>query len=141
MLLFWKLIRFLAYGIPGLAVAFAVNWTLVALLHTPRPIAYAITLVVQLTVNFFACRWFVFETDPSKGVWPQYVEFVSGMAVFRAIDWLVYTALVEFAGVPYLAAQLANTVLFSILRLKFLERLFGRGAAQKADSHPTESAG
>jgi putative flippase GtrA len=119
-----KLVRFLLAGVPAFGIAIATNWMLGGVLAWPKPLAYALTLLIQMTVNFFACRWFVFDTDPSKRIWPQYVQFVSGLAVFRLADWIVYTALVEAAGVHYLAAQITNVVLFSVLRLKFLERLF-----------------
>lgn len=119
-----KLGRFLAAGVPAFVVAVLVNRWLVELLHWPAPAAYALALYLQMTANFFVCRLFVFDIDPTKPVFRQYLHFLAGLLVFRLADWAVYTVLVEVAGVYYLAAQLINIAIFSLARFKFLSALF-----------------
>lgn len=116
--------RFLAGGLPGFAVAVALNWLLVSLGHWPKPLAYAAVLWVQFTLNFYVCFYWVFERKTPHPSWAQYWKLLSGVAVMRGADWVVYTALTQFAGLPYLGVQLFNVVLFSLLRFKYASSVF-----------------
>jgi len=119
-----RLVRFLAAGLPAFLVAVPLNWLLVSHFHWPKPVAYAVVLWAQVSVNFFACFYFVFERAAARPSLAQYWHFLAGIAVFRAADWAVYTAMVEWAGVPYLAAQLLNVTLFALLKYRFSATVF-----------------
>ncbi|MBE0659208.1 MAG: GtrA family protein [Bryobacteraceae bacterium] len=119
-----KILKFLAAGLPAFLVAVPLNWLLVSWLGWPKPAAYALVLLVQVTVNFFACFYLVFERRTGRPTLAQYWRFVSGIAAFRAADWAAYTVLVEWVGVPYLAAQLLNVALFAVLKYRFSASVF-----------------
>lgn len=118
-----KLIKFLLAGLPSFLVALPLNWLLVEKAELARPISYAIVLCFQVTVNFFVCRIWVFETKKDDSLLAQYLSFMAGIALFRLADWGVYTLLVSFAGLYYLAVQLANIVVFSFLKFGFSKRI------------------
>lgn len=119
-----KLVRFLAGGLPGFLAAIGLNWLLVSAGNWPKPLAYAVVLWVQFTLNFFVCFYWVFDRKTSRPSWSQYWQLLSGVAVTRGADWAVYTALTGFVGLPYLAVQLFNVVLFSLLRFRIASSVF-----------------
>lgn len=119
-----KILKFLAAGLPAFLVALPLNWLLVSRLGWPKPAAYALVLWVQVSLNFFACFYLVFDRRGGRPTLAQYWLFLSGIAAFRAVDWAAYTAMVEWAGVPYLAAQLVNVTLFAVLKYRFSSSVF-----------------
>lgn len=118
-----KVIRFLVAGVPAFLVAIVLNYTLVQVLGLNKPIAYALVLVVQIVINFFACRFFVFEVDPALKMRRSFAIFFNGIALFRLADWIVYSILTHF-GVPFLLAQMANIAVFAVLKFEFSRRVF-----------------
>jgi putative flippase GtrA len=117
-----KLVKFLAAGLPSFILAVPLNWLMVDRLHLPKAPVYAVVLVFQITVNFFMCRWFVFEKKSASSLWRDFTAFFAGIAFFRLCDWLLYTFLVNVCGFYYLAVQLANVVIFSVAKFLFSER-------------------
>ena len=119
---FTKLIKFLAAGLPSFIIAVPLNKLLVDWAHWPVAVAYAIVLIIQVTVNFFMCRFFVFEKKSATSLFREFTVFFSGIALFRLADWLVYLLLVKVFGLYYLAVQLGNVILFSVLKFLFSEK-------------------
>ena len=126
-----KLLTFVAMGLPGFAVAVPMNYFLAAW-GLPKPAAYALVLWTQVTINFFLFRAFVFKGNNAGPVSRQYLRFLSGIGAFRFLDWVIYSLLVEFFGLPFLLAQVMNGVAFSFFKFKFAESLFeGRRSAPR----------
>ncbi len=119
---FIKLIQFLAAGLPSFLLAVPLNYLLVERLHAPKGPVYAVVLLFQVTVNFFMCRWFVFEKKSATSLWREFAAFTAGILLFRLADWCVYYILVNRFGFYYLAVQLANVVIFSLAKFLFSER-------------------
>ncbi len=117
-----KLLKFLAVGLPAFLIAVPLNWFLVETLHWPKPAAYACVLVVQVTINFFACIYFVFKRDTSKSLLSQFIIFMSGILAARVLDWGLYTLLVQTTPIHYLVIQFANVILFSLAKFAFAQR-------------------
>jgi putative flippase GtrA len=126
-----KLIKFLAAGLPSFLVAVPLNWLLVTKWGVPKGLAYALVLSFQVTLNFFMCRWFVFEKTSDKSLMAEFGAFVAGIAFFRLADWGVYSLLVSVVGFHYIAVQLLNVVLFSVLKFLYSERVMGGGAGDR----------
>ncbi len=126
-----KLVKFLAAGLPSFLVAVPLNWLLVTQWGIPKGPAYALVLLFQVTINFFLCRWFVFEKKSDKSLMAEFGAFVAGIAFFRMADWGVYYLLVNRVGLHYLAVQLMNVVLFSVLKFLYSERVLGGGQGKK----------
>ncbi len=118
-----KLLRFLLAGLPGFVVAVGLNLFLLHVLGWPGPIAYAAVLVVQVTVNFLFCIYFAFDRNTDKSIARQFSAFLSGILLARVFDWALYVALTELLGIPYLAAQLFNIIVFSIAKFAFARRV------------------
>lgn len=118
-----KLVAFLAVGIPAFLLAIPLNFLLVDKLLWAKPAAYALVLVVQVTINFFACILFVFERDRSRSLGVQFVAFVSGILVARALDWCVYSLLVHTTSIHYLLIQFGNVAMFSVIKFVLARRV------------------
>ena len=118
-----KLLRFLAIGIPAFIIAVPLNWYLVDYLFWSKHYAYALVLIVQVTINFFACVLFVFERDKSKNLFSQFLLFMSGILAVRMLDWALYSLLVRVTPVHYLVIQLANVFMFSLLKFGFARKI------------------
>ena len=117
-----KLIGFLAAGIPGFLVALPLNVLLVELLGTATWIAYALVLFVQVTINFFSLILFVFKRNTSVSLYQQYMVFMSGVSLFRLLDWLLYVGLVRVLSIHFVFIQLFNVILFSLAKFVFVRR-------------------
>lgn len=118
-----QLVKFLLAGLPAFLLAVPFNWLLVTQWQWPKGPAYAVVLLVQVTINFFLCRWFVFEKTGDRPLLAEFGAFVAGIAFFRLADWGVYYMLVNGLGLHYLAVQLMNVVLFSVLKFLYSERV------------------
>lgn len=126
-----RILRFLAAGIPAFAAALLTNLLLVERLHWPKPVSYIVVLCLQVTINFFACRLFVFNVSASHSVPRQYFSFLRGTTYVRVFEWLFYTILVEVFRFPYMLVQLGSILVFSVLKFKFAESIF-ESRARKA---------
>ncbi len=129
-----KLLRFLAVGIPAFIIAIPLNYFLVENLLWPKPAAYALVLVVQVTINFFACIFFVFKRDPSRNLTSQFVIFMAGILAARALDWALYSFLVTVVPVHYLVIQFTNVIIFSLAKFTFARRTIEGGRRKTVSS-------
>ncbi len=129
---------FLLVGLPSFAVAIPFNALLVEKAGSPKWLAYALTLYLQVTVNFFFCRRFVFAPSQTKSIRRQYIEFLSVVAVFRGMDWVVYTTVVSTTQVHYVIVQCVNVVIFSLAKFFLSKRAIEgtRASAQPATETP-----
>jgi len=118
-----KLSKFLAAGLPAILLAIPLNYFLVTHFKWEEPVAYALVLIGQITLNFFMCRWFVFDQRNDRSIFTQFRYFFSGIILFRSADWGLYTFLVSFCGFNYLSIQLLNVVLFAYLKFKYSQRV------------------
>jgi len=118
-----KVGKFLAAGLPGIAAAVPLNLFLVKNLGWMPWLAYALVLIVQVSINFIGCRLFVFQGMGSRSLWKQYFLFLNGILLFRLGDWAVYSLLVGVFHLPILPVQLGNVVIFALMKFRFSERL------------------
>jgi putative flippase GtrA len=117
-----KMVKFLVAGFPSFAVAVPLNWLLAIRLALPPAPVYAVVLVFQVTVNFFMCRWFVFERRSALSIGKQFSAFFTGIGLIRGLDWCVYVALVEALHLHPIGVQLFNVVIFAVAKFLFSER-------------------
>lgn len=124
-----RYLTFIAVGLPAFLLAVPLNYVLVDLASWPKPLAYALVLVVQVSMNYVMCRLFVFEKTSTERVLVQYLKFMGGILGFRILDWGVFVLAVNCFGLYYLAVQLANVFIFSVGKFLFARRLFGKKTA------------
>lgn len=83
-----------------------------------------------MVINFFACITFVFNRDANTKLLIQFMHFMSGILLFRFMDWMAYSLLVDMLSIHYLIIQLGNVVIFSIVKFGFARRVIeGRNIA------------
>jgi putative flippase GtrA len=121
-----KLLKFFAAGLPSFLIAIPLNWVLVTRAGWPKPAAYAVVLALQVTVNYFACRYFVFDSGQGGKLWKSFAVFVNGILLFRLLDWGLYSLLTTRFGLPFIGVQLFNVALFGLLKFEFSRRVFER---------------
>lgn len=120
---FQRLPRFLLAGLPAFLIAIPLNWWLVEQAGWTKPAAYALVLVVQVTINFFACIAFVFRRDRSQALSRQFLLFMGGILVARALDWAFYRVLVELLPIHYLLVQVLLVGIFSVAKFLMARRV------------------
>ena len=131
------LVKFLASGFPALVLALVLNGILVEKAKLPIAAAYAIVLVMQTTINFFLCRYWVFEGSGGRKIANSFILFATGILVIRFLDWMAYNFLVSRMGLYFLAAQGVNVVVFALVKFEFSRRLFA--AKRVLENVSTES--
>lgn len=110
--------KFVVVGGFSYAFALAQMAFYIEVLGAPPKIAYAVTLVVLLAVNFLLNRYWVFLATEEHAA-RQGVKYVATVAAGRGVDWAVFALLDTLApAVPYgVAVFIAMSV---VLPLKFL---------------------
>jgi SAM-dependent methyltransferase/putative flippase GtrA len=116
-------VRFFVLGLVVVGWGFGLNIFLNEWLHFYRPAAYALVVASQMLLGFLLNRYGVFRGTraPFMG---QFLKYLSALALFRFIDWILYTAQVELFAVPYLLAQGANTVFIFLSKFLLYRRIF-----------------
>ena len=123
-----RLVKFLAAGLPAFLLAVPLNCLLVDGAHLYAPLAYAMVLLLQVSANFFICRWLVFTERNARPIARQYAEFMGGILLVRLVDWSLYSVLVEFAGLFYIGVQIFNVALFALVKYRLSERIMAKKA-------------
>ena len=118
-----KLFGFLVAGLPAFFIAVLLNYFLVDHLRWYEPLAYAVVLIFQVTMNFFMCRIFVFKEWNDKSILQQFWQFVCGILALRVGDWVLYSFLVRTCGFYYLGVQFANILIFAVLKFKYTQKV------------------
>lgn len=118
-----KLFLFLAVGLPAFALAVPGNYLLVECLSVHKGLAYALMMVMQVSMNYLMCKFLVFKNKGSMPWYREFASFFAGIAFIRFLDWCFYVVLVQYAGVYYLLAQLMNVAIFSVVKFIFSERI------------------
>jgi putative flippase GtrA len=121
-----KVLRFILAGVPSFALAVPLNYVLTTAVGMSKPAAYAVVMVFQVSVIFWFCRWFVFDTDRERSLWKSFLVFFNGILLFRLADWALYSFLVTRLGLPFLAVQLFNGAAFALLKFEFSRRVLER---------------
>ena len=122
----WLLFRFALAGLPSFLIAIPLNWFLVEQAELIKPVAYLLTLVLQVTINFFLLRRFVFVAEESGNIFMMYMKFVWGISFFRFLDWGLYTILVKYTDIHYLLIQFGNVLIFSVAKFLFSRKVMAK---------------
>ena len=117
-------LRFLIWGVPGFIVALCLNATLVKLLGWPFPIAYAVALGVQLSINFVVCRVIVFPGSEPGTVVKQIGLFTGTSVLIRFVDLGVYSLITALLEIHFLIVQACNVLLFAVVRYSVVKWIF-----------------
>lgn len=131
-----KFLTFALAGVPAFLVAIPGNYLLVSRLGWSKPLAYMVVVFAQTIVNFFLCRWFVFEAANQGPIVRQFLHFISGLGAFRLLDWAAYSVMVTYFGVPYLLAQMINLTVLFALKFRFSLTVFERRPATPPSPAP-----
>jgi putative flippase GtrA len=121
-----RFVGFLAAGLPSFILAVPINYALVTYAEMPKPIAYALVLVLQVSVNFVMCRCFVFKERHDRSITVQFVQFLGSILAFRLLDWGLYAFAVDVLGVHFILMQLFNVGLFAVLKYWISSRILSR---------------
>lgn len=114
-----QFLSFMVAGLPSFIIAVPLNWLLVEQLALHKSLAYFITLLIQVSINFFMLRKFVFKSEKQGKILHQYFRFLGGISFFRFLDWGLYSLLVTLTSINYILIQLANVFIFSIFKFVY----------------------
>ena len=116
--------KFLAVGLPVFLFGISLNIFLVNFCSLSIPISYIFIQIIQVVVNFFMCKKFVFTNTNTKLNFLVFTGFLISMLAFRLVDWAFYVIEVKFFRIYFLIAQIANVFIFSIFKYWVSEKLF-----------------
>jgi putative flippase GtrA len=114
--------RFLGLG----GVSFATNVGLTVVLKEwvgliPE-VALAISIVVVFTINFLACRYFVFDAR-LQDFRQQLFRFALASGGFRGAEYLAFVVCHRFFGVQYVVALVGILVVSMMVKFVFYQRV------------------
>jgi len=118
-----KMGKFLLAGAPSFLIAIPLNVLLVDYAHLVVPLAYAIVLILQVSANYFMCRWFVFKKGKKTSLWIQFWQFLSGILVFRLGDWALYFYLTSILSIHYVVIQVFNAIVFFVFKYLYSRKV------------------
>ena len=121
--LFLQIVKFGLAGLPAFLVAIPLNWFLVEKVLLQKPVAYLITLLFQVMVNFVFLRLFVFKGETQGNLLKTFFKFLWGIAFFRLLDWGLYTILVQNTHIHYLIIQIGNVIIFSFAKFFYSKKI------------------
>lgn len=118
-----KFFKFLLSGLPAFIVAIPLNYILVSTFDLYKPLAYVIVLIIQVSINFFIVRRFVFHKKGHDNIFSEYYKFFIGIAFFRFLDWALYSIVVSLTPINYLIVQLGNVIIFSVAKYLYSKKI------------------
>lgn len=83
----------------------------------PEEFSLAIAMVVVLGVNFFTCRYLVFESTHGA-IFKQIAGFATSVITFRVFEYLAFLLFHTLIGLPYLPVLIC--IQFGAFMLKFV---------------------
>jgi putative flippase GtrA len=118
------LAKFLLGGVPGLVFAFMLNGFLVEKVELNLGLAYGVVLSLQTGMNFFVCRFWVFDGTKAGNLFRSFVIFAVGILFIRLCDWTLYYFMTKHVGVFFIFAQGINIMIFALVKFEFCRRIF-----------------
>jgi putative flippase GtrA len=97
-------LKFIAIGLSGYVGLTAGVAALVELAHWGERPAYLVTISIVMCGNFYANRHFVYPHGRQRKKTSQIVRFVSIALLFRVLEYLAYSWLIDPVGTHYLIA-------------------------------------
>jgi putative flippase GtrA len=132
---------FAAVGLPVFAVAAGLNVVLVEWAHWPKWLAYALVQATQVLIGFLLLDNVIFRGKKERPGGSRLLQWTATSATLRAVDWLLYNALVAFLPAWYLAIQFGNAVLLNLVRFGAARRVFRRREGVRTPPSGTSGAG
>ena len=109
-------IKFLLAGVPSALLAIPLNIVLVEIGEVNKTIAYGLVIFLQILVNFIFINNFVFKYNSR---FTSFIKFFFGIVIFRALDLIIYSQLINLFPKLYILIQLSNVAIFSMIKFKY----------------------
>ena len=113
---------FMLAGFPSFLLAIFLNWIMVEYISFDKLISYAIIQILQVVINFFMCKIFVFKKNKNRII-NQFIKFSAGIILFRILDWSFYTLIIFNTDIHFIIIQISNTIIFSIMKFFYSKRV------------------
>lgn len=124
--------RFVAGGAITYATTLCVMALWLDVARLPNLVAYATTHVTVLAVGFALNRRWIFRATSTSAA-TQGLWFFVANALFRGVDWSVYSTLAFFFALPvFLNVLTANVLVLPLKYLFYRHRVFGAGPTGRA---------
>lgn len=119
-----KYLEFLVAGVPGLILALLLNYALVSIVQMDKMLAYSIVLFVQVSTNFLFCYKYVFKEAKTVSLYKTYLYFMSGISLFRFVEWIFYSVLTTWTAIHFMIAQIGLALSFSFGKFFYSKVIF-----------------
>lgn len=117
-------IKFFNGGVILKIFSFGLNFILADLLALDLELTYIFVLFCDLILGFFINRYFVFnKTKTRKNSQTLTMFFIAGLG-FRAMNYFIYIAILNYFKLYLLIAQLIATLIVLVLKFFVYRKIF-----------------
>ena len=109
--------KFLLAGLPSALLAIPMNIFFVEIGKINKTFSYGIVILLQIIVNFIFIRNYVFNYKKNR--FTSFTKFFFGILIFRFMDLIIYSQLINLFPKFYIFIQLTNIVIFSVIKFKY----------------------
>ena len=110
-------IKFLIAGLPSALLAIPMNICLVEIGEINKTFSYGIVILLQIIVNFIFIKNYVFNYKNNR--YTSFMKFFFGIIIFRFMDLIIYSQLINLFPKFYIFIQLTNIAIFSVIKFKY----------------------
>ena len=118
---FKKYIKFSIFLLPSISLAIFLNVFFVEVLEINKSISYSLVSFIQILINFCLIEKYIFKTKKNNSKVISFLKYLSGIIIIRTLDWVIYINLLKFFFDFYIAIQILNTAILSMIKFKYLK--------------------
>jgi len=104
------------WGIPGILLAFALNYAFNEILVWNVYFSYLLVLLIITSINYFVIDGIVFKGKKSNSRQKRITAYALVVFVAKALEWGFYSSLIWTFEIHYLIVQLITSVIFLFVK-------------------------
>ena len=82
-----------------------------------KTFSYGIVILLQIMVNYIFIKNYVFNYKNNR--YTYFMKFFFGIIIFRFMDLIIYSQLINLFPKFYIFIQLTNIAIFSVIKFKY----------------------
>jgi dolichol-phosphate mannosyltransferase len=119
-----QVLRFLSAGGLGVLLYYLILYILTSVAGVWYMVSAVIASIVNYSVNFVLQKFWTFENKSTKNIHQQVGKYLGLTLTLFLVNLLALYALVEYAHLQYLVAQVVVTIILTIISFLVSARIF-----------------
>jgi putative flippase GtrA len=112
----FNVLRMGLWGLPGILLAFSLNFVLHKKLEVNIYLAYAIVISIVTALNYFVINNIVFKGKKIKSTKYRVGNYTLIVAGSKISEWALYSLIIYLSDIYFLVAQLFVSVIFVFIK-------------------------